>query len=71
MQLNVYIPEDKRYLLDALTEEAQRTRRSRNELVLEAIERLVSPSQIPAYRTYPLGAGKIDRARLYQDRLSP
>jgi hypothetical protein len=69
MQLNVYIPKDKEHLLAALAEEADRTGRSKNELILEAIEQRVAPKQSPRYRTFPLSAGRIDRADLYPDRM--
>jgi hypothetical protein len=70
MQLNVYVPKDKEYLLQALADEAQRSGRSKNELILEAIEKRLIPAHVPAYRTYVLGAGKLDRAHLYADRLN-
>jgi hypothetical protein len=68
MRLNVCIPKDKEHLLAALAEEADRTGRSTNELVLEAIEQRVAPKQSPRYRTFPLSAGRIDRGNLYPDR---
>lgn len=70
MQLNVYIPRDKEHLLAALTEESQRTGRSKNELVLEAIEQHVSPPGTLDYRIYPLGAGSFDRGDLYEDSIA-
>lgn len=70
MQLNVYVPTGKEQLLRALDEEAERSGRSKNELVLEAIEQRLAPSKVPAYLTYPLGAGNVDRAELYVNRLT-
>lgn len=69
MQLNVYIPKDKEHLLDALTREAERTGRSKNQLILDAIEQQVTPSGVPAYRIFDLEAGPIDRSSLYEKRL--
>jgi hypothetical protein len=68
MQLNVYIPKEKEYLLAALVAEAERTGRSKNEIVLQAIERQLAPGK-PAYRIYPLAATVPDRADLYAERL--
>lgn len=68
MQLNVYIPRDKEHLMDALSRESDRTGRSKNELILEAIEERVAPARVPAYRTFPLAARRIDRKDLYRDR---
>jgi hypothetical protein len=69
MRLSVYVPKEKEYLLQALTDEAERSGRSKNELILEAIEKRLHPADVPAYRTYVLGAGKLDRAHLSADRL--
>jgi hypothetical protein len=69
MQINIYIPKSKEYLLTALSEEADRTGRSKNELILEAIERHVAPKTSPRYRTFPLSATRVDRADMYSDRL--
>jgi predicted DNA-binding protein len=70
MQLNIYVPKTKERLLAALAEEAARTGRSKNDLILEALEEHIGPVEDePAYRTYPLGAAVIDRGDLYQDRL--
>jgi hypothetical protein len=69
MQLNVYIPKDKEHLLDALTREAERSGRSKNQIILEAIEHKVARSGVPAYRTFPLDAWSVDRAALYEKRL--
>ena len=70
MQLNIYIPKDKAYVLDALARAAERSGLSKNEMVLEAIERRVLTDQEPAYHVYDLGSGTIDRASLYEDRIS-
>jgi hypothetical protein len=69
MQWNVYIPSEKEYLLRSLTEEAERSGRSTNELVLEAIEHRVACRPVPAYKAYPPGADEVDRGDLYADRL--
>jgi hypothetical protein len=69
MQLNVYIPKDKEYLLEALVRAAKRSGLSKNEIVLEAIERRVLTEGEPSYQVYDLGAGTIDRASLYEDRV--
>jgi hypothetical protein len=70
MLLYVYVPKDKEYLLQALTDETEHSGRSKNELILEAIETWLVPAKAPAYRTYLLGAGKVDRVHLYADRLN-
>ncbi len=68
MQLNVYIPRDKEHLLAELAQQAEQAGRSKNELILEAIERQVASSRVPSYETFELGAGAIDRADLYDGR---
>lgn len=69
MQLNVYIPKDKEHILDALARAAERSGLSKNEIVLEAIERRVLTDREPAYRVFDLGAGTVDRTSLYEDRV--
>jgi len=69
MQLNVYIPKDKAYILDALAQAAERSGVSKNEIVLEAIERRVLAEREPAYQIYEMGSEAIDRASLYADRI--
>lgn len=68
MQLNVYIPKDKEYLLAAIAVEAERTGRSKNEVILLAIEQQIAAEK-PAYRIYPFAATVPDRADLYAERL--
>lgn len=68
MQLNVYVPKDKEHLLAELAREAEETGRSKNELILEAIERQVAASRAPSYQTFELGAGPVDRGDLYSGR---
>lgn len=68
MQVNVYVPKDKEYLLEELARQAEQTGRSKNELILEGMARQVAAARIPEYRTYELGAGRIDRGDLYGNR---
>lgn len=68
MLLNIYIPEDKEPLLAELAQQAKQAGRSENDLILEAIERQVAFLRAPAYRTFEVGTGHIDRGGLYSDR---
>jgi hypothetical protein len=38
MQLNIYVPKEKHHIIISLEEAAKATRRSKNELILEALE---------------------------------
>jgi hypothetical protein len=67
VQLNVYIPKDREHLLVELAQQAERAGKSKNELILEAIERQVASSRAPQYQTFELGAGHVDRGDLYDD----
>lgn len=69
MQLNIYVPAEKAALLKNLDRTAQLTGRSKNELVLEALEKYLS-SAAPEPGRYSLGAVKLSRrADLYDGRL--
>lgn len=50
MQLNIYVPKEKSNVLTALEHYAASTRRPKNEIVLEALERYLS--------TGPMALGK-------------
>jgi hypothetical protein len=68
MQLNIYVPDDKAQVLADLNEEARRTRRPKNEIVLEALETYLqsAPLELGVYHL-----GKVnwpDRDELYLDR---
>jgi hypothetical protein len=67
MQLNVYVPKDKEHLLDDIARQAEETGRSKNELILEGIERQVASGRVPTYGTYNLGARSLRREELYED----
>lgn len=69
MQLNIYIPKEKSNVLEALTKIAEITKRPKNEIVLEAIEKYL-PSVIPAsLGKFSLGFVKsTSRADIYERR---
>jgi hypothetical protein len=69
MQLNVYIPKDKAYILDALDRVAEQSGLSKNEIVLEALERRVKGSHDPEYSLYELDSSDFDRGELYRHRI--
>ena len=70
MQLNIYIPKEKEPLLAVLDHVANATRRSKNELVIEALERYLAAVSTPSLGRYRLGAqGAIRRKELYAERV--
>jgi hypothetical protein len=70
MQMNVYVPQDRKYVLDALERAAALSGKSKSEIVLEALERyLPSASPLPLGR-FDLGAvSGAGRVELYAERL--
>ena len=74
MQLNIYVPNDKEPLLEALDETVRSTGRAKNLLVLDALEQYLRqrPRSAPArqLRTFHLGAIEPWRREdLYDERL--
>lgn len=65
VRISVSFPKDKEHVLAALTDEATQTGRSRNELIIEAIELHAHLLARPRYRTFPLSPGQVDRADYY------
>ena len=70
MQMNVYVPQEKKHVLDVLERVASLTGKSKSEIVLEALERfLPSVSPMPLGR-FNLGAAREwRRTELYGERL--
>lgn len=69
MQLNIYVPENKKDLLDVLSRTAARTGKSKSELVIEALERYLPAVSQPPLGRYNLGAFRVPkRAELYGER---
>jgi len=70
MQLNIYVPESKKNLLDVLSRTAARTGKSKNEIVIEALERYLPAVFQPPLGRFNLGAFRAPkRAELYEERL--
>lgn len=71
MQLNIYIPKEKAGILSALDRIAETTKRPKNELVLEALERYLPGATVGTLKKFSLGAvDSIHRAELYERRLT-
>lgn len=60
MQLNVYVPNDKAGLIEALDEASRRTGRPKNEIVLEALEAHLGRMR-PELEVFHLGAVQLPR----------
>lgn len=72
MQLNIYIPKEKSSVLAALDRIAEMTKRPKNEIVLEALERYLPAVAPTMLGEYSLGKiSKVSRADLYEGRLKP
>lgn len=70
MQLNIYVPQDKNSVIEALERAAQQTGRPKNELVLEALEGYLQAWR-PEVGRFHLGARNAGgRQELYEGRLS-
>ena len=74
MQLNLYVPKEREAVLRALDEMARTSGRSKNALVLDAIERYLGElaakaSSHPKLRTYRLGIKPWTREDLYEERM--
>lgn len=70
MQLNIYVPKEKRHVLEALERMAQVTGRPKSGLVLEAIERYAQLAK-PELGRFRLGSKPFSRADLYRARSLP
>jgi hypothetical protein len=69
MQLNIYVPARKRGLLKELEEASRKSGRPKNDLLLEALERYLTPSRQTLGRHH-LGEVKAwRRGDLYERRL--
>ncbi|MCL4425359.1 MAG: hypothetical protein M1299_08695 [Firmicutes bacterium] len=70
MQLNIYIPKDRARILEVIDEVASRTKRPKNDIILEVLERYLpelTPSELGKF-----SLGKVDnlsRDKLYGGRL--
>ncbi|NPV52981.1 MAG: hypothetical protein HPY71_05605 [Firmicutes bacterium] len=72
MQLNIYIPKEKSGILTALDRVAETTKRPKNEIVLEALERYLPAVAPVTLGEFGLGKmNKVSRADLYEGRLKP
>jgi len=70
VQLNIYVPKERRELLMALDRAALHSGRHKNDLVLEALERYlpdVLQARLGCFSLGPMSAGP--RARVYEARL--
>lgn len=71
MQLNIYIPKEKASILLALDRIAETTKRPKNELVLEALERYLPGATTGTLKKFSLGTvNSIRRADIYERRLT-
>jgi len=71
-QLNIYVPERNKDLLDRLRRLSARTGKPINRLVMEAISDYLRRHALPTstFRTFDLGLkGPWERANLYEERL--
>lgn len=69
MQLNIYVPKDKAWIVQALDETAKRTGRQKNDLVLEALEAHL-PREPRRLKVFDLGVFEVpSREEIYQERL--
>lgn len=67
MQLNIHIPKEKAGVLLALERLAEETKRSKDELVLEALERYLAGTTPVTLKEFRLGNVKLTRrADLYE-----
>ena len=70
MQLNIYIPKEKKTVLNALDRASQLCNRPKNELVLEALERYLAEETPAPLGKFSLGEVKeVKRADIYEERL--
>lgn len=71
MQLNVYVPKDKVSLIEAIERLAREQHRSKNDVVLRALEQYLDEYRDPpTFGRYDLGVtGPLRRRDLYEGRL--
>lgn len=68
MQLNIYVPKEKSHLIKSLENVAKVTKRQKNELVLEALERYLPDASVELGR-FNLGETKLpQRSEIYEGR---
>jgi hypothetical protein len=68
VQLTIYVPKAKGYILKNLENTAKLTNRQKNELVLEALEKYL-PELPLELRTFKMGDARLpDRAEIYDSR---
>jgi len=71
MQLNIYIPKEKANILTMLEKTAELTKRAKNELVLEALDRYLRNVKPFSLGKFSLGELKLTRrSELYEGRLA-
>ncbi|QZA32376.1 hypothetical protein [Hydrogenibacillus sp. N12] len=70
MQLNIYVPDSKKWIFEMLEEAALKSKKSKSEIVIEALEKyLLSADQLPLGR-FKIGAHpSLRRADLYAERV--
>ncbi|HHY35487.1 MAG TPA: ribbon-helix-helix domain-containing protein [Firmicutes bacterium] len=73
MQLNMYVPKDKEEILARLDAISKETGKPKNEIVIEALERYLRLSAVPAkLGRYPTRVvGSVSRKEVYGDRVEP
>jgi len=75
MQLNVYVPRARAGVVARLDRVVAELGRNKNELVLDAIERIVAELEAqlgadrPSFESFSIGVGEFRRADLYEDRM--
>lgn len=67
MQLNTYVPKDRANLVEALDAEAKRTGRSKNDIVLDALEAYLQKKPLK-WESHNLGLFEMpSRAEIYEE----
>lgn len=71
MRLNIYVPKGKEKLVREVGQLAKKQRRSKNEVILLALEEYLRDHRAEAVKfgVYDLGAKRIDRRKLYEQYL--
>ncbi len=72
MQLNIYVPKNKERLLQQIERLAQNQHRSKNEIVLKALETYLTQHRDDEFEfgVFDLGSSRsIERGALYEERL--
>jgi hypothetical protein len=69
MQLNIYVPKEKGYVLKNLENIAKLTNKQKNELVLEALEKYLPELPLELGK-FKMGEARLpDRGEIYEGRL--